>query len=168
MEKKVKPLKLDEWRKRSNKLKSFYGTYDQLRKDCLKVFKEKKYFGLYEYTEKEIMTILPHYVLEYVDDERVHMCRDSVMFRIHEEGTYEKIEMEKMIKEMVPILVKQMDKKAIKDLMTDVLQDLDPPDLLEFYLRAVKLKGKIRPVPGCFKFKVGGKPGAPAELMIRS
>ena len=137
-----------------------------MRKDCLKVFKKNEYYGLYEHSGQNLLTILPHYVLEYVNDERVHMCRDSVMFYIKDTG-YEKVKAEKMIEEMVPILAKNMDKQTIKDLMMDVLQDLDPPDLLEFYLRAVKLKGSIRPAPGCFKFKIGGKPGAPKELMIR-
>jgi len=162
----VKPLKLDEWRKRGKKLKPLYNSYDDLRKDCLKVFKKKEYFGLYEHTEKNLMAILPHKVVEYVDDERVHMCRDSVLFNIVETG-YEKIDMEKMINKMVPILAKKMDEKAVKDLMKDVLEDIDPPDLLEFYNRTVELKGKVRPAPGCFKFKIGGKPGAPKELMIR-
>lgn len=167
MDKKTKPIKLDKWRKTAKKLKKEYLNYEELKKDCLKVFGTTKYFGLYEFMEKGIMTVLPGYVLEYVDDERIHMCRDSVMYQTKETG-FEKIETEKMIGEMIPLLVKKMDEKAMKDLIKDILQDLDPPDLLEFYLRAVKLKGSIRPAPGCFKLKIGGKPGAPKELMIRS
>jgi hypothetical protein len=167
MEKRTKPMKLEEWRKTANKLNKKYGTYEELKKDCFKKFKSKEYFGLYEFMEKGIMTVLPGYVLEYVGDDRVHMCRDSVMYQSKETG-FEKIETEKMIEEMVPLLSNNMDKETIKALMKDVLEDLDPPDLLEFYLRAVKLEGSIRPAPGCFKFRIGGKPGAPKELMIRS
>jgi hypothetical protein len=163
---KIKPLKLDEWRKKGAKLKKKYNSYEELKKDCLRCFGKKVYFGFYEHPENDIMTILPHNVLEYVGDERIHLCRDSVIFHI-KDGRYEMIDSKKMIDEIVPLLSKNMDKKTIKELMRDVLEDLTPPELLEFYLRAVKLKGSIKPAPGCFKFKIGGKPGAPKEMMIR-
>ena len=71
---------------------------------------------------------------------------------------------EKLVKEIVEVL---KDKISVEKFLEDVLNDIDPEELEEIYERAVVKKGKIREEEGCYKLLIGGKRGAPFELMLR-
>ena len=168
MKKKSPLISIDQWRKKAKKLSKEYATYMALKKDCFKVFGDPIYFGILDHVEKNILGVLPGNIKEDSVHDRIHSSRDFVSYKTNEDGSFTKIDTNRMIKEMAVVLKKNFTEKDIALLLEDVLQDQTPPDLLELYSRITKKEDvSIKTDPGCFKMKIGGKPGHPFELMIR-
>ena len=151
-------FKLKEWKKNSKKLNNTYLNFERLVIDC------KKYLGSNYYishTSKGITGVQPY---ELIDYDSHHTCRDGVYYII-ENRKYVQIDMHKLVKDLSKKLAEKL---TPEKLMKDVLYSTEPDELKEIFERVIIKEGKVKESEGCFKLLLGGKPGSPYELMIRS
>jgi|Deesub1362A_J573_1020465.scaffolds.fasta_scaffold13388_3 uncharacterized protein (DUF2267 family) len=151
-----KILTLKEWKEITNQLKNSYKSFTKLQEDCAKII-PCDFAIVYQ---KGMAVIYPE---SLEDAEEFHRIRDAVIYK-RIGSTIKRVDTEKLVSEIVNVL---KDKISVEKLLEDVINDIDPEDLEEIYERAVVKKGKIREEEGCYKLLIGGKRGAPFELMLR-
>lgn len=147
---------LKDWKEKASQLKNSYRSYGKLIDDCTSIFKEN-FIVVYH---GKLAIIYPN---EVEDADEFHKIRDAVIYK-RTGHTIKKIDTEKLISEIVNVL---KDKISVEKLLKDVLNDIEPEELEEIYERAVIKEGKVREEEGCYKLLIGGKRGAPFELMLR-
>ena len=156
-------MKLKEWKSKLGKLKKIYDSVEELKEDCKKKVGDD--FYIMDSVKDKLVIVLPE--PRPIDDiESFHMTRDSIIYRYTDDfGTIEKVNAKAMIEKIVEVTAVHI---APEELMKDVLNSVNPEELIEIYQRVIEKKGKIREEEGCYKLLIGGKRGAPFELMIRS
>lgn len=147
---------LKDWKEKAAQLKNSYKSFAKLMDDCIIIFREN--FAIVH--QKGLAIVYPD---SLEDAEEFHKIRDAIIYK-RIGSTIKRIDTEKLVKEIVEVL---KDKISVEKFLEDVLNDIDPEDLEEIYERAVVKKGKIREEEGCYKLLIGGKRGAPFELMLR-
>lgn len=158
-----KEITLFEWRKKVKKLKGFYNTREELRKDANK--KLDVHYHIIEIPTKNCIGIYPIFYIEGgKDDDRLHVMRDVCFYRVNDKEELQQLDSEKLIDALVEKLKGSI---SIEPILRDALYDTNPDDLMEIFERAVVKKGKVREKGGCYKLSIGGKPGAPFELSLR-
>jgi len=156
-------MKLKEWKGKLGKLKKIYDNVEELKEDCKKKVGDD--FYIMDSVKTKLVVVLPE-AKQIEDWQSFHITRDSIMYRyVDDYGTIEKVNTKAMIKKIVEVTAVHL---SPEELMEDVLNSLDPDDIIEVYHRVIEKKGKIREEEGCYKLLIGGKRGAPFELMIRS
>ena len=155
-------MKLNEWKSKLRNLKKSYESIDKLKDDCKKRVGDD--FYIMDSVRNGLVVILPE-PKPIENWESFHITRDSIMYRCDNSGYLEKVNTKAMIKEIVKVTAAHL---SPEELMEDVLNSVDPDDIIEIYQRVVEKKGKIKEAEGCYKLLIGGKRGAPFELMIRN
>jgi len=149
-------MNFEKWIENSKKLKNYYRNLWKLEEHCKELFNQ-------HYTIRitvKLIVVEPYYVW----DEGFHIQRDFIYYKINPDKSLNKIDNTRLKKEIIDRL---KDKISVEKLLKDVLDNLEPEDFYELYDRAVIRKGKVREEEGCYKLLVGGKRGAPFELMLR-
>ena len=161
---KAKEITLEKWRKKASKMNLRYKNIADIEKDADKKIRNE-YFYVTSIPKVNVIVVYPFSVIEGgKDDDRIHLSRDALFYFKSEKGKYKKMNTKKFIDELTEKLYTYVD---VKELIRDTLYDTNPQDLRELYERAIENKGKIKDAPGCYKLKIGGKRGAPFELMLR-
>ena len=150
---------LKEWKRQAKKLEDYYDDIESLAEDAEEIFKGN--CAIVVVSAKKLISVRPNFLR--VGDENWHISRDSILYKIEDDGSLHKIDTEEIIDELVEYL---SDKITVEKLMKDVLNKLEPDDLFEIYERAIIKKGKVREEEGCYKLLVGGKKGRPFEVFI--
>ena len=161
---------VEEWIKKSKKLKKTYGSYEKLRNHCEKAL-GLTHFRLVDDPDGKMIIVEPlNYVEGGRDHDRFHGARDIPTY-MYSTGMKNLVRFDpkNLVDEIAPILAEHVDRVA---LIKDVLVDEGPKKLQDLYERTVvrKKEGKktkITPSDECFFLSVGGKPGAPERLFIR-
>ena len=164
-------MPVDKWVKRAKKLKEQYTSYDVLKKDCQKHL-GSNFFELLDIVIEKVGNVVVVGPANYVSCgrkyDRVHPNRDVPIY-IFEDNVLKYLDRMSIIKKLVPVLKKYVDQEMM---MKDFLEDQDVGILFDLKSRLLmesgeKKKAKISKSPECYKISIGGKRGAPLDLMLR-
>lgn len=159
-------IEAKDWMKKAEGLKDAYNSYEELKKDCLKLF-GLKHFTLIDDPYLKITVVKPEKFVEGGKPEN-HVTYPPI-YKVLEKGALKRFNQELIIDELAPVLAKHVNRE---ELIRDVLHEQTPPQLKELYDRVIgiekeKKKSSIKQRPGCTYLSIGGKPGKPINLFIR-
>ena len=150
---------LEKWKKQAKKLDDYYTDIESLSRDAEKIFLGN--VAIIVVSSRKLVSVRPNVL--YTGGEDWHTSRDSIFYRLEDDGSLTKVNVKKIIKELADYL---SGKVTVKKLMKDVLDKLDPEALLEVYDRAIIKKGKVGEEEGCYALTIGGKKGRPMKIFI--